>query len=73
MWTEHEPDTQKVKGLRTRYHKSLRFWTISSVDENTIADDQEEEILLFTGHRVYWFLSDHGHDSLAYAFSARIL
>ena len=71
--TEHEPDTQKIKGLRTRYNKSQRFWTISSVDESTTAGDQpeEEENLLFTGHRVYWFLSDLGHDS--YVFSARML
>jgi WD40 repeat protein len=52
-WTKHEKNPQNVNGLRGRYHESQRFWTVSSVGENTTAEeDQEEEILLFTGHSV---------------------
>jgi WD40 repeat protein len=45
-----EVNTQNLGGLRIHYHDTLRFWTVSSVGAE---ESQEEEILLFTGHKVH--------------------
>lgn len=49
-WAKHENHIRSVMGLRGSYHKSLRFWTISSVA--TAEADQQEELPSFTGHTV---------------------
>jgi hypothetical protein len=51
-WTKDQ-DALSVKGLRGRYHLSQHFWTINSFGANATAEeDQEEKILLYTGHMV---------------------